>query len=691
MPNSCTTDYCDPTTGCQADPIDGKLCDDGLVCTTYDRCSMGVCEGQALPCDDGNDCTNDSCGEPVGCLATYNGDPACELALVIETPARGVTLDAAALDADGRVPVTGYLISPADQAPSLSLNGEGLALSALPPEDAPSEGSPNPGWSKRYAFATSLAPQQAMNLLDLEAGDAFDQVAERLQSFYYSGVYYPFTGAFDSQKVPKSVAIGLSQDFLDDNDPEPDDLSGIVQLIFNGLDLMSLLDNPVASFSQSLAITTCKYDIDLNSMSFTGTGTDLTIRENGLGFVETISGLDISFRLNKTGGNFLCPGSTNGSATASSVVVDASLIVEVIDGELSARVDDSATSAVMNNLDVSVDSWFLNLILGLFQSTIEGTLEDAVVDAIKDQVQPMLGGVFDAMKLDMDLEIPSFFPGGDAALVALQTEAASVEFVPNTSMLIVMDGAVLTEHKTPYSPLGSLGYANCLAAPFTENEFLIGDFAPINIGLFDDLVNQILHAIYDAGVLEMTLGPDVIPAEDLAAFGVTDMAVALSAMLPPVITSCKPAPEPDALLLEFGDLGIDASFKMNGVDVAMTLFASLSGAARFQITTDDEGASEIGISILGFHDVKTDIVSVDSEDPAMAEIITGLIDTTLVPMLLESLDLGDAFAFPLPVIDLSSPDSGIPEGTAIAITPEEIIRSDNANTIIKGSVAAPTP
>ncbi len=64
--NPCTTDSCQPDSGCSFVPANGP-CDDGLVCTTGDQCVAGKCvAGPPLDCDDSNPCTKDLCG-PDGC------------------------------------------------------------------------------------------------------------------------------------------------------------------------------------------------------------------------------------------------------------------------------------------------------------------------------------------------------------------------------------------------------------------------------------------------------------------------------------------------------------------------------------------------------------------------------------------------------------------------------------------------
>ncbi len=94
--NACTTDVCDPVTGCAYTPIscdDGNpctddscdpasgcvhtanhvACNDGNACTTNDTCSGGQCIGGVAPsCDDGNDCTDDTCSPSTGCAHTNN-------------------------------------------------------------------------------------------------------------------------------------------------------------------------------------------------------------------------------------------------------------------------------------------------------------------------------------------------------------------------------------------------------------------------------------------------------------------------------------------------------------------------------------------------------------------------------------------------------------------------------------------
>jgi hypothetical protein len=72
--NECTFDSCDWFSGCHNDPV-GTACDDGDVCTTGDWCVDGVCTANAVnDCSDGNPCTKSTC-DPVSGCGVATADP----------------------------------------------------------------------------------------------------------------------------------------------------------------------------------------------------------------------------------------------------------------------------------------------------------------------------------------------------------------------------------------------------------------------------------------------------------------------------------------------------------------------------------------------------------------------------------------------------------------------------------------
>jgi hypothetical protein len=64
----CTNDSCDPGSGCGNSPKSGS-CEDGNPCTEGDYCGTGECKtGTVKSCDDKNPCTKDSCDQVKGCM-----------------------------------------------------------------------------------------------------------------------------------------------------------------------------------------------------------------------------------------------------------------------------------------------------------------------------------------------------------------------------------------------------------------------------------------------------------------------------------------------------------------------------------------------------------------------------------------------------------------------------------------------
>ena len=66
--SDCTADSCQPQSGCAHAAVGGE-CDDSNECTQGELCGEGVCGGgQQIECDDANTCTDDGCKSDSGCV-----------------------------------------------------------------------------------------------------------------------------------------------------------------------------------------------------------------------------------------------------------------------------------------------------------------------------------------------------------------------------------------------------------------------------------------------------------------------------------------------------------------------------------------------------------------------------------------------------------------------------------------------
>ena len=76
--DTCTNDVCNADGQCIHKPVAGVACDDGSICTQTDKCLAGTCVGgNALDCDDSDPCTSDSCDPFTGCTHAPASDAVC--------------------------------------------------------------------------------------------------------------------------------------------------------------------------------------------------------------------------------------------------------------------------------------------------------------------------------------------------------------------------------------------------------------------------------------------------------------------------------------------------------------------------------------------------------------------------------------------------------------------------------------
>jgi hypothetical protein len=76
--NDCTNDSCDPVSGC-GHVLNTVGCSDGNACTSGDVCGGGACAGSPVDCNDGFACTADSCDPIAGCVNKPLSGDVCQI------------------------------------------------------------------------------------------------------------------------------------------------------------------------------------------------------------------------------------------------------------------------------------------------------------------------------------------------------------------------------------------------------------------------------------------------------------------------------------------------------------------------------------------------------------------------------------------------------------------------------------
>ena len=165
----CTTDSCDPLTGDCVFPPNDAPCEDNNICTESDHCDAGACTGDALPCDDGDLCTTDMCNPLSGCYhQPYSGpcDDGIECT-TNDTCSGGVCAGNDAL-CTNCPPTFSDVVSKFTQ---LHIGTKGIPGQGLDVDDDPSTCSPAPGCSDGIDNAMSKFAGLANGELD----KAFDE------------------------------------------------------------------------------------------------------------------------------------------------------------------------------------------------------------------------------------------------------------------------------------------------------------------------------------------------------------------------------------------------------------------------------------------------------------------------------------------------------------------------------------
>jgi hypothetical protein len=204
----------------------------------------------------------------------------------------------------------------------------------------------------------------------------------------------------------------------------------------------------------------------------------------------------------------------------------------------------------------------------------------------------------------------------------------------------------------------------------------------LELGLKDDLLNELVYALYWGGALTMPIPPSVF-GTSLGDYGVTDMNMTVDFLLPPILSACNSTSQ---LKLAVGDVQVNATLKLFGSPLDMVIYASLKAGANILATAAPDGSTQLGVAINYPDFIDMEIASLTGNLAGAEDIIKDLVMDTLLPSLLGTLDgTTPLFEFAIPSIDISSFIEGVPPGTALRINVNEVLRAA-AFTVASGTI-----
>jgi len=643
--NVCTNDWCDQALGCLHENIEA-LCDDLNLCTESDSCVDGQCFGTPVNCDDGNQCTIDTCDKWQGCQYSVIISGYCQPQIIIDYPPRAAEL----VSPPSTVPVSGHVVHNAAPVAWVNINGTDIAV------------------AQNDTFSYDMPAAQGLNIIEAEVFDLFDGHDKVVQTFLMSTGYTPMNAANPSVSMIEDVVmIFLGQNVWDDNNPDPNDFATFFTYFFNSINIGSMIPNPLYENGS--------YKIKTSNVSYGSFSLDITCINGGLKLVATLPNLHIHIKAKSK--KWYLPGAS-GDVDVKALVVSMKVMLSV-NGAGKVKADLQSIKVDVQGLDVDLDGvlgFLFNWLINFFEGTLANMLEDQVEDAVKDALPAALEGALEDLAFDTKFDVPPLFGDAKPVSLSMKSTVSSISFSP-IGGVVGLKAAVVTPKGVAFNSKGSIHRGGCLEQ---ENPFAFWMLDEIEMGIFDDFMNQIPYAMWWAGLLTIPLDPETLGGGSFEEYGIEDLSLVATALLPPVITDCSS----NQLHLQMGDLEIDASMVMWGMPVDVTMYATFTASITIEVETVN-GQNLLQMGVTKINTVKLEVATVSENLVGSEDTLRLLIKQQVLPVFLEQITESALASFPLPEMDMSGMIPGAPPEVKLEMTPMSQYR-EKGYTVITGSV-----
>ncbi|MCA9709066.1 MAG: hypothetical protein KDK70_24690 [Myxococcales bacterium] len=606
-------------------------------------------------CDDGNACTEDVCNAGVCEIDSAVESNECRPQIDVDFPPRAATLR----DEGPLVTVTGTVTSAAAPISWLRINGEDVPVG--------DDGS----------FSHDVTAQVGGNTLVLETLDTLDVPRKRVQSFLWSPSYRLPTVP-DDGIADEGLAIYLDQLTLDDGNhmPPVDDLATLLDIALGSIDIQQFID-PTTPITSSAG-----YNVYLTTIAYSTTDVTLEAIDGGIhleGFLYGITG-DLVFDCTIPACQ-IAGGDGTGDMSITYIQVSSDLMLS-INASHQLVVDSANTETSVVGLDINSDNAWTNFLITVIQPFIIGGIVADIEAELTNQVDTLLGPslsqAFNGLAPNSVLAFPNIADPMQPIEVELVTDFYSTDFhdgvappagsPPQGGVITMRGGGYANDVVTPYENLGipdryGCGEGGGLSMPRTGE---------LEIGLSDDLLNQLLHGAWQGGLLEFDM-----PAELLTGGGglIDDLQIHISGMLAPTASDCRPDGE---VRVHLGDVRIDASLTLGTAPISFVAYSSMLASLEFTPT-----GSGVEITIAGVESIDTELTVAEDASIANEPLLVTTLESQLVDGVVQAIASGGLGAIELPQIDLSA-TLGLPPGTAaLNISTDEAVRAPGV-TVIRG-------
>ena len=547
----------------------------------------------------------------------------------VTTPSRGVEIPAT----DGpTVTLSGSVIDPRTGESSVTINGDPANLLA------------------GGLFSYPMVPEEGLNELNIVAVDGDGNVSDHFQTFLW-GDFQPVGQPHDDGILARlnEGAIDVLEDMIETEVPSGALTAGLVG---------NLYTSPQWCIGVGWLVQVCgQVLIDLNSVSMSAINMDLDPHapnsqfSNGfLAFDMEVTDFNIDLGLTGIFSGTCCFGlvtwseSLNAGADIGVGWLDLESDVNLfVNAANEIQVQMANTTTDIDDLDIDIYGLGIfgdllggltTFMLNLFEPILEGLLPPIIESALPGALEDALGDMDIAMTMDLmgaslDVEaLPGFIECDDDGITISLDSSAVATLGPN-----------------PPATIGSWYRTTPIPSYGSSPDF--------ELSLADKFVNQLMHAVWQAGVIDFSmdateLGLDFTALEDF--LPLTNLSIETLPLLPPVV-----GPSNTGLLeLSLGDMIINV-YGDPGGNQGLMMQLAVSLWADADLSIDSAGLIQFGLGdpVVVMDYVTSDWAELNGE---VAEDLMDSIVDLMVPQITSALDDIGGIPIPeLPGFGLASP------------------------------------
>jgi len=196
-----------------------------------------------------------------------------------------------------------------------------------------------------------------------------------------------------------------------------------------------------------------------------------------------------------------------------------------------------------------------------------------------------------------------------------------------------MDAAFSTPDPAGLEAPGPAARSGCMTG--APSVAITDGLHPIEVALHDDVLNQMVFAVWRDGGTSTVLDADAMAAmgTDPSEMGVEDLSLETTALMPPFISDCHPD---GALRIYIGDMRMDVSATVLGIPLEMVLYLYFS--AKLDILVSGQpGAQAVEIHYGEMDWAEMHVDSLNEEWEGQETLFGMMVEETFMPAFLDGL------------------------------------------------------